>query len=77
MPDPNVTLTAIETHAAALEGASKRHAANAGRCKVWSGAIFAGVMVFAAMKPEELEAWQRDDGVAVCGHVHNHDSAGG
>ena len=52
MPDPNVTLTAIETHATALEGAMKRHSANAGRCKVWSLAIIAGVMVFAGGKTQ-------------------------
>ncbi len=127
MPDPNITLTAIETHAAAVERAMRRHAANAGRCKVWSLAIIAGVMVFAggkaqmgaltwvagvvvllaladacavvmaractdayhafmrklplnggnAMKALELRAWQRGGGVAICGHVHDHDSAGG
>ena len=52
MPDPNITLTAIETHSAALEGAMKRHSANAGRCKVWSLAIIAGVMVFAGGKAQ-------------------------
>ena len=52
MPDPNVTITAIETYANALQGAIRRSAANAGRCKVWSLAILAGVMVFAAGKPQ-------------------------
>ncbi len=35
MADPNITLTAINNHATTLEGAIRRHAAGAVRCKVW------------------------------------------
>ena len=52
MPDPNVTITAIETHLAALDGANLRHSTNAGRCKMWSVGILAGVMVFAGGKAQ-------------------------
>ncbi len=52
MPDPNVTTAAIETHAAALHGAIGRHAANASRCKVWSGAIVTGLVLLAAGKAQ-------------------------
>ena len=52
MPDRNVTITAIEMHSAALEGAMKRHVANAGKCKLWTLAIIAGVMVFAGGKAQ-------------------------
>ena len=52
MPDPNITLTAIQTHATALEGAISRHAANAVRCKQWSAAIVAGVVLLAAARAE-------------------------
>jgi hypothetical protein len=48
MPDPNITLTAIQSHTTALGGAIRRHEANAARCKVWSVGVVAGVMVFAA-----------------------------
>lgn len=50
MPDPNVTLIAIEAHVNALQGAISRSAANAGRCKVWSLAILAGGIVLAGGK---------------------------
>jgi hypothetical protein len=46
--DPNITLSAIQSHSAALEGAIRRHSANAARCKVWSVGIVAGVVVLAA-----------------------------
>ncbi len=77
MPDPTATLASIPPHATALERAIHRHGSNASRCKALSGAILVGVMVFATMKPAELQAWQRGGGVAVCGYVHDHDSAGG
>ncbi len=46
MPDPNVTLIAIQSHTAALSGAIQRQSANAGRCKVWSVGVIAGVVFF-------------------------------
>ena len=48
MPDPNITLTAIQSHAAALAGTIQCHLANAGRCKVWSVGVVAGVLVITA-----------------------------
>jgi hypothetical protein len=52
MPDPNITLTAIRSHTTVLEGAIVRHSANAVRCKMWSVAIIAGVVLLAAMKAQ-------------------------
>jgi hypothetical protein len=52
MPDSNITLSAIQAHTAALDGATKRHVANGSRCKVWSAGIVAGVIVVAAGKPQ-------------------------
>ena len=48
MPDPNVTLTAIQSHANALDGAIRRHVANAGRCKVFGAAGVMGVLLLAS-----------------------------
>ena len=50
MPDPTVALAAIQSHAAALEGAANRHGLNATRCKVWSGAMVAGMLLLASGK---------------------------
>ena len=52
MPDPNITVTAIESHAAALNRSGLQHLANSGRCKVWSGAMVAGMLLFAAGKAQ-------------------------
>ena len=52
MPDPNITLTAIQSHATMLEDAIGRSVANVGRYKIWSAAIVAGVMLLAAGKAQ-------------------------
>ena len=52
MPDPNIAPAAIQSHTKALESALKRHVTNAGRCKVWSGAIVAGMLLLAAGKAQ-------------------------
>jgi len=52
MPDPNLVLAAIQTHAAALEGAVKFHAGNAARCRVAGAAIVAGMMLFVVAKAQ-------------------------
>ncbi len=48
MPDPTVTLAAIPPHATTLERAIHRHGSNSGRCKVLSGAMVAGMLLFAS-----------------------------
>ncbi len=45
MPDPSIPQIAIQSHAAALQGAVERHGANATRCKMWSGAGVAGMIL--------------------------------
>ena len=45
MPDPNLTLTAMQPHATALEASVSRHSANAAQCKIWSAAIVGGVLL--------------------------------
>ncbi len=52
MPDPNITLTAIQIHATALDDSFRRHSKIAGMCKAWSVAIIGGVMVFAGGKAQ-------------------------
>ena len=48
MPDPSLTVAAIQSHTTALEGAIGRHGTNACRCKVWSAAIVGGMLLLAS-----------------------------
>ncbi len=48
MPDPTVSVAAIQSHTVALQSAIGRHAANASRCKVWTGGIVAGMLLLSA-----------------------------
>ena len=52
MPDPNITLAVIQTHAIALERTIGRPVANAARCKLWSGAIVGGILLLASGKAQ-------------------------
>ena len=52
MPDPTVTLAAIQSHATVLEAAMSRYSANAARCQIWSFVIVGGVVLLAAGNPE-------------------------
>ncbi len=52
MPEPTITLAAIQPHVTVLERAIHRQGANSGRCKMWSGAMVAGMLLFAGGKAQ-------------------------
>jgi hypothetical protein len=52
MPDPNLTLAAIQSHTTALDGAIRRHVAHSGWCKVGSAMVVLGVVLLASGKAQ-------------------------
>ena len=52
MPDPNLTLTAVQSHTTALDGAIRRHITNSGWFKMGSAVAVLGVVLLASGKAQ-------------------------